>query len=302
MEPVPIRTVRALRDWRRARRRAGETVGLVPTMGALHEGHLGLVDRARDRADRVVVSVFVNPTQFGPDEDFEEYPRDLKGDLERAGRRGADLVFAPPPSEMYPRKQTVWVEPGPLADGLCGPFRPGHFRGVLTVVLKLFHVVEPELAVFGRKDFQQLVLVRRMVEELNLPVDVLDAQVVREGDGLALSSRNRYLSEDEREAARSVPEALRRVRRRWAGGERDPAALRREAREVLEEAGARVDYVEIVEPGTLEPADRPGPDSVCAMAAHVGETRLIDNATLGGPDSLDASGAEREQSAGTIDS
>ena len=268
--------------------RLGErgTVGFVPTMGALHEGHLSLIDGAVERADAVAVSVFVNPTQFGPDEDFEEYPRDLEGDLEAAGDRGADLLFAPPPDEMYPREQTIWVEPGPLADRLCGAHRPGHFRGVLTVVLKLLHVIEPDLAVFGRKDFQQAVLIGRMVEELNLDVEIDTAPIVREEDGLALSSRNQYLSGDEREAARSLSRALRRVRELFAGGERDPDRLRSEAGRLLRRAGAEPEYVAVVDPRGLEPVEQAGPDAVCAIAAHVGETRLIDNAPLAGPSTL----------------
>ena len=266
--------------------REGGTVGFVPTMGALHEGHLSLLDRAAEAADSVVVSVFVNPTQFGPDEDFEEYPRDLEGDREKAGERGADLLFAPPASEMYPREQTIWVEPGPLADRLCGASRPGHFRGVLTVVLKLFHVIGPDVAVFGRKDFQQAVLIRRMTEELNLDVAIEAAPVVREEDGLALSSRNQYLSDEERPAARSLSEALRTVRERFAEGEVDADRLAAGAREHMEEAGAEVEYVEVVDPEELEPVEQAGPDAVCAIAAHVGETRLIDNAPLAGPCSL----------------
>lgn len=254
----------------------------MPTMGALHEGHLSLVDRARELADGVVVSVFVNPTQFGPDEDYEAYPRDLEGDLEMAETRGAHLVFAPPASEMYPREQSIWVDPGPLADRMCGRERPGHFRGVLTVVLKLLHVVQPDVAVFGRKDFQQAVLIRRMTEELNLPVEIAAAPVVREEDGLAMSSRNEYLSEDEREAARSLSGALRQVRRAFGEGERDPGRLAGLARDVMEEAGAEVEYVEIVDPAGLDRVERADGDSVCAVAAHVGDTRLIDNASLAG--------------------
>ena len=277
-----VRGVRAAVD----ELREGGDVGFVPTMGALHEGHLSLVDRAAEAADSVVVSVFVNPTQFGPDEDYDEYPRDLEGDLEKAGERGADLLFAPPASEMYPREQTVWVEPGSLADRLCGASRPGHFRGVLTVVLKLFHVIGPDVAVFGRKDFQQAVLIRRMTEELNLDVAIEAAPVVREEDGLALSSRNQYLSDDERPAARSLSEALRTVRARFAEGEEDPDRLAAGAREHMEEAGAEVEYVEVVDPEDLAPVEQAGPDAVCAIAAHVGETRLIDNAPLAGPCSL----------------
>lgn len=279
------RTVAGLRTAVRNLRRRGP-VGFVPTMGALHEGHLSLVDRAREEADAVVVSVFVNPTQFGPDEDYDEYPRDLEGDRRSAGERGADLVFAPSVREMYPREPSIWVDPGPLADRLCGARRPGHFRGVLTVVLKLLHVVEPDVAVFGRKDFQQSVLIRRMTEEMNLPVRIEVAPIVREEDGLAMSSRNRYLSDRGREAAASLPEALRRARKLFGDGVRNPGALRAAALSVLREAGAEAEYVEIVDPTGLRPVEEARGDAVCALAAHVEGTRLIDNAPLAGPTTL----------------
>ena len=285
--PSLARTVPELREAvADLRRETGGRIGFVPTMGALHEGHLSLVDRARELSDAVALSVFVNPTQFGPDEDYEEYPRDLEGDRDRAGERGVDLLFAPPASEMYPVEQTIWVEPGPLADRLCGRYRPGHFRGVLTVVLKLLNVVGPDVAVFGRKDFQQAVLVRRMVRELHLPVEVETAPVVREEDGLAMSSRNAYLSSGEREAARALPEALRLARSRFAEGERDPGALAEAAREELEAAGLEPEYVEVVDPDDLQRVELAGHDAVCAIAAYAGETRLIDNAPLAGPSSL----------------
>lgn len=281
------RTVAGVRGAVDALREEGRgPVGFVPTMGALHEGHLSLLDRAREAAGSVVVSIFVNPAQFGPDEDFDAYPRDLEGDLERAGARGADLVFAPPASEMYPTEQTLWVEPGPLAERLCGRHRPGHFRGVLTVVLKLLNVVRPDVAVFGRKDFQQAVLVRRMVRELNLPVAIETAPVVREEDGLAMSSRNAYLSDRERASARSLSEALREVRALYAAGERDPDVLCAEARALMEEAGVEPEYVEVVDPGDLARVELAGADAVCAIAAYAGDTRLIDNAPLHGPSSL----------------
>lgn len=285
--PDLVRTIAELRAELEGDRRAGRTVGFVPTMGYLHEGHLSLVDRARCEADVVVASIFVNPAQFGPDEDYDAYPRDLDRDLEAAAHRGVDVVFAPEVAEMYPRPQTVWVEPGPLADRLCGASRPGHFRGVLTVVLKLFHAVEPDLAVFGRKDFQQLVLVRRMTEELNLAIRILGGPVVRGPDGLAMSSRNAYLSDEERRRSLSLSRGLRRARRSFGEGERDPTRLEEIAREPLEEADALIDYVEVVDPSTLERPEEARADSVCAVAAHVGETRLIDNARLGGASSLE---------------
>lgn len=285
--PALVRTIAELRAELEGDRRAGRTVGFVPTMGYLHEGHLSLIDRARREADVVVVSIFVNPAQFGPDEDYDAYPRDLDRDREAATDRGVDVVFAPDVAEMYPRQQSVWVEPGPLADRLCGANRPGHFRGVLTVVLKLFHVVEPDLAVFGRKDFQQLVLVRRMTEELNLAIRNLGGPVIREPDGLAMSSRNAYLSDEERRRSLSLSRSLRRARRSFEEGERDPARLEEVAREPLEEAGARIDYVEVVDPSTLEQPEEARAESVCAVAAHVGDTRLIDNARLGGASSLE---------------
>lgn len=276
------RTVERCREEVAGLRRERGRVAFVPTMGALHEGHLSLVDRARELADAVALSAFVNPTQFGPDEDYEEYPRDLEGDLEKGGRRGVDLVFAPPASEVYPREQTVWVEPGPLAERLCGLSRPDHFRGVLTVVLKLFNIVGPDVAVFGRKDFQQSVLIRRMTEELNLPVEIATAPVVRADDGVAVSSRNEYLSEEERGTARSLSRGLARAREAFAGGERDARELERTARRTMEEAGADVEYVEVVEPEGLDRVERATPESVCVVAARVGDTRLIDNARLGG--------------------
>lgn len=285
--PALVRTIAELRAELGGDRRAGRTVGFVPTMGYLHEGHLSLVDLARREADVVVVSIFVNPAQFGPDEDYDAYPRDLDRDLEAAADRGVDVVFTPEVEEMYPRPQTVWVEPGPLADRLCGASRPGHFRGVLTVVLKLFHAVEPDLAVFGRKDFQQLVLVHRMTEELNLAIRILGGPVVREPDGLAMSSRNAYLSDEERRRSLSLSRGLQRARRSFGEGERDPTRLEKVAREPLEEADARIDYVEVVDPSTLEQPEEARADSVCAVAAHVGDTRLIDNARLGGASSLE---------------
>lgn len=268
-------------------RTGGRRLGFVPTLGFLHEGHLSLVDRARERCDRVAISIFVNPTQFAPDEDYEAYPRDLERDLSLAGERGVDIVFAPDREEMYPEPPQAWVVPGSLGDRLDGASRPEHFRGVLTVVAKLFHVVGPDLAVFGRKDFQQSVLVRRMARDLNMPVEIELAPIVREEDGLAVSSRNQYLDDEERRRARAVPESLREVREAYRRGERSPPALARHGRRILAEAGAEVDYVEVVTPDTLETPPEPAPpESVCAVAARIGGTRLIDNARLAGPTTL----------------
>lgn len=297
-----VRTVARLREVRAEARERGQVVALVPTMGYLHEGHLGLVDRAKEEADLVVLSVFVNPVQFGPEEDYQEYPRDLDRDLVLASDRGVDVVFAPPEEEMYPVPQTIWVEPGELAERLCGAGRPGHFRGVLTVVMKLFAIVEPEVAVFGQKDFQQSVLVRRMTEELRLPVRVEVGPTVRAEDGLALSSRNAYLDEAERLAASAVPEALRHVRKAFHAGMDDAETLAAVARRFLEEGGVRMEYVEIVDPEELTAVVRATPDAVCAIAGRVGETRLIDNAALGGASELDRMPAGAPDPVGRITS
>ncbi len=262
-------------------------IGLVPTMGYLHEGHLALVDAARASVGPgglVVMSVFVNPLQFGPGEDLDRYPRDLPRDAQLAAGRGVDLLFAPTTEQMYPADAPeVQVVPGAMADRLCGAFRPGHFRGVLTVVAKLFHLVQPDVAVFGRKDFQQATLIRRMVRDLDFPVEIVVAPTVREADGLALSSRNVYLSPPDRRAAVALSRALAAARAAFAGGERAATKLLATARAVLEaEPRVRLQYLELVDPDTLEPAERPDARSVLAVAAHLGATRLIDNAALGG--------------------
>lgn len=286
--PRLVETAAEMRAAGHEARGGGRRLGFVPTLGALHRGHLSLIDRAGELCDRVAISVFVNPTQFAPDEDYEEYPRDLDRDLRLAGKHGVDVLFAPGREEMYPERPQAWVVPGSMGDRLDGASRPDHFRGVLTVVAKLFNIVGPDVAVFGRKDFQQSVLVRRMVRDLNMPLEVDVAPIVREEDGLAVSSRNQYLDEEERRRARAMPDALRRVRKGYREGERSPDALIRAGRSVLAEAGAEIDYLEIVDPRTLEPVSEPAaPESVCAVAARVGETRLIDNASLAGPSTLD---------------
>ena len=280
-----MRTVSRIADLRAllgAERRAGRRVGFVPTMGFLHDGHLALVEEARRRTDVVVMSVFVNPLQFGPSEDFTRYPRDAEGDAAKARDRGVDLLFLPDAQEMYPRERVVEVVPRALASRWEGEVRPGHFAGVLTVVAKLFNIVQPDVAVFGQKDVQQATLVRAMVRDLDFPVEIVVAPTVRERDGLALSSRNTYLSADDRRRALVLARALRAIERAFGAGERDAASLDWLARGVLsEEPAVRLDYLAIVDPETLEPAAQAREGTVVAVAARVGATRLIDNVILG---------------------
>ncbi len=277
-----VRTKAEVRAATAAARGAGRRVGLVPTMGYLHEGHLSLVDRARDRAGWVAMSIFVNPLQFGPAEDLDRYPRDLDRDLALAEGRGVDLVFAPPVAEMYPGGEprvSVVADPS-VENRLCGEARPGHFRGVLTVVAKLFGVFAPDVAVFGQKDLQQALLVRRMVADLDMPPEVDVAPIVREADGLAMSSRNVYLSPEERERALAVRRAVEAARALFASGETDGSALGDAAWSTLAVPGVEVEYAEVVDPDTLAPVGRAFPGAVCAVAARVGKTRLIDNGIL----------------------
>src|SRR5437763_3532106 len=220
-----VRTILEAREFARAARRNGKSLGLVPTMGALHEGHLSLVRAARAKSAAVVVSIFVNPTQFGPKEDFSKYPRNLDRDCDLLEREGVDLVFAPSVDEMYPKAGVTWVEVESLSDKLDGKSRPGHFRGVTTVVSKLFHIVEPDMAFFGQKDAAQLAIIRRMVRDLNIPVEVVGCPIVREPDGLAMSSRNAYLTSEQRKQALVLQRSLLRVQSLVDSGERDPAAL-----------------------------------------------------------------------------
>jgi len=272
----------AMSSHAREARRAGRRIGLVPTMGALHAGHLALVTEARRRADLVVMSVFVNPLQFGPSEDFARYPRDLARDTAEARAGGVDVLWAPSLEGMYPEPPQVTVLPGAAGGRLEGAVRPGHFAGVLTVVLKLFGIVAPDVAVFGRKDFQQAVLVRRMVRDLNLPVDIVVAPTVREPDGLALSSRNAFLDPPSRRAAAGLSRALAAGAAAYRAGERSAAAIAECARRVLEGAGTlAVDYVTCVGPDDVEPLETVDECSVLVLAARVGGTRLIDNVVLG---------------------
>lgn len=257
-------------------------------MGFLHQGHLHLVDTIREHVDQVVVSVFVNPTQFGPDEDLDRYPRDLDQDRDALRARSADCLFHPTEREMYPTPGVISVDPGALGQLLCGRTRPGHFAGVLTVVSKLLHIVEPDVAVFGRKDFQQSVLIERMVRDLDLPVQIITAPIVREADGLAMSSRNRYLSDEQRRAAPTIAWALDKAGTTFKNGERDSAKLVDSARAIL---AARpeitVEYLDIVHPDTLTAMAVANVSSVMAVAVHLGKTRLIDNIVLGSGTSSD---------------
>lgn len=262
-------------------RSRGGRLGLVPTMGALHEGHLSLIRAAKAKSDVVASSIFVNPTQFGPNEDFSRYPRDLEKDLALLERDGVDLVFVPSVEEMYPQQSVTWVAVEGLSDRLCGKSRPGHFRGVATVVAKLFNIVEPDIAFFGQKDAAQVAIIRRMVRDLNMPVQIEVCPIVREPDGLALSSRNAYLSPEQRQDALVLFRSLLRVRELFADGERNPAILIKAAKNVLSGSSAvRLDYFEIVDPDELTPLALINQPALVAVAAFVGNTRLIDNIVL----------------------
>ena len=266
-----------------ALQREGKTIGLVPTMGALHEGHLSLVRAARARCAVVVVSIFVNPTQFGPNEDFSKYPRTFEHDCKLLEAERVDFVFAPGVEEMYRKDATTWVTVEGLSERLCGRSRPGHFRGVTTVVAKLFHVVEPDYAYFGQKDAAQVTIIRRMVRDLDFAVEIMVCPIVRESDGLAMSSRNAYLDPGQRKSATVLYRALMRIQTLADKGERSAARLVEEGKSVLgEQPGVRVDYLEIVDPETLDPVADISRGALVAVAAFVGTTRLIDNLVLHG--------------------
>jgi len=273
-----IRDPRAMQAWADARRAAGERIALVPTMGALHDGHLALVAEARRRAVRVVVSIFVNPIQFDRRDDFERYPRTLEEDAARCAAAGVDAIYAPSPAAMYPEGFASGVEVARLTEPLCGRVRPGHFRGVTTVVTKLFHAVRPDCAVFGEKDWQQLAVIRRMTADLDFGIEIVGVPTVREVDGLALSSRNRLLAPADREAARCVPRALAAA----AGAVREGAAavVGRATAEIAAEPAARLEYAELRDPDTLEEVTEIATPALLALAVWVGGVRLIDNMLL----------------------
>jgi len=287
--PLP-ELIRDPAEWQRrcgAARDAGRRIALVPTMGFLHEGHLSLLRGARRAADGgggkglSLATVFVNPSQFGPGEDLSRYPRDLDGDLAKCGEVGVDWVLAPAPEQMYPPGFQTWVEVSEVSRGLSGERRPGHFRGVATVVAKLFGLTRPHVALFGEKDWQQLQVIRTLVRDLAMGLEVAGLPIVRDPDGLALSSRNAYLSPEDRRRALAISRSLFQARERAAAGERDGGALAARAGKEMAEAGLRVDYVEVVHPETLRPAaGRAGPGSRLLAAAFAGKTRLIDNVAL----------------------
>ena len=259
-------------------RGAGKRLGFVPTMGALHEGHLALVRRAKQETDVTVVSLFVNPAQFGPSEDYLNYPRDFERDSELLRREGVDILFAPPVEEIYPAGFQTYATVEPVGAPLEGQFRPGHFRGVATVVLKLFNIVQPDRAYFGRKDGQQCTVVSRLVRDLNLPVEIVVCPIVREPDGLAMSSRNAYLNPDERQAARVLYQSLCRARELMQGGERRAAVIAEAMRKLIEqESQARIDYVAVVDAETLQPVDQVRGRVLVPLAVWIGRARLLDN-------------------------
>lgn len=277
-----IRDLQAMRAQAARWRAEGKTIGMVPTMGALHEGHLSLMRQARAANDILVVSVYVNPTQFGPEEDFDAYPRDLDGDAAKAASAGADLVFAPTDAAMYPEGFQTYVMPSPqMTNILCGVSRPIHFRGVCTVLAKLFSLIHPDRAYFGEKDIQQLAIVRRMVTDLNLGVEIVGCPIVREADGLAKSSRNVYMTPAERAAAPVLQQSLQMARERIAAGERNARAIREAMRAMIEATGlAEIDYLETLDFATFERVDEIRDNTLIAMAVAFGASRLLDNTVI----------------------
>jgi pantoate--beta-alanine ligase len=259
----------------------GKTIAFVPTMGYLHEGHLALMREGRKHGDALVASIFVNPTQFGPAEDFQTYPRDMDRDISLAESVGVDVIFAPEAEAMYDKAYQTYVDLDMLPQHLCGPSRPGHFRGVATVVTKLFNIVRPQVAIFGEKDYQQLVIIRRMVRDLNFNIRVIGVPIVRESDGLAMSSRNTYLSEDERRSARSLFQSLQQAQESVAEGISDARELIHRAAEIISShPHTKIEYVAICDPESLEDVDRVEGPTLMALAVWMGKTRLIDNAIL----------------------
>ncbi len=279
-----IKTITEMQSWAEQVRRAGKHIAFVPTMGFFHEGHLALMSQGRRYGDKLVVSIFVNPAQFGPAEDFEQYPRDLENDLALAEARGTDVVFAPETAELYPEGFETYVMQSRLPGHLCGLSRPGHFKGVMTIVAKLFNIVKPRYAMFGRKDFQQLAVLHRMTRDLNFDTKIIDCPTVRESDGLALSSRNKYLTADQRQSGLTLYRALTMAQNDVAAGQRNAEPLIDKAAEIISAAAdTEIDYIKICDPDTLDDVSRIERPALMALAVKVGSTRLIDNTILTPP-------------------
>lgn len=276
-----VKTVQQMMALAKEWHKQGKRVGLVPTMGYLHQGHLSLAKTARKDCDIVVMSIFVNPTQFGPNEDYDSYPRDLSHDQELAASAGVDYIFAPQPSDMYPNGYSTFVNVEGVTESLCGARRPGHFRGVATVISKLFHIIQPERAYFGQKDGQQVAVLRRMVKDLNIPVDLIAVPIVREEDGLALSSRNVYLTPEQRQQAVVLFQGLTKAKALFAGGERQADHLTKAVMDQIQTASlANIDYVQLVDGETMAPILQVEKTAMLAVAVYFGNTRLIDNVLL----------------------
>ena len=276
-----IETVERMQESADEFRSAGYTVALVPTMGYLHEGHLELMRVGRKHSDKLIISIFVNPTQFGPTDDFGEYPRDTEGDLKKAREVGADVVFMPSVEEMYPEVSQTKVHVEKVTQHLCGISRPGHFEGVTTVVCKLFNATKPHMAVFGQKDYQQLTVISRMVEDLNMDIEIIGVHTVREQDGLAMSSRNSYLNPEERKSALCLKKSLDMADRMFQDGEKTASVIREAVESLIKgHAFTEIDYVTLCDPATLEDIETLGENSLLALAVRVGNTRLIDNCLL----------------------
>ncbi|HIJ71723.1 MAG TPA: pantoate--beta-alanine ligase [Planctomycetes bacterium] len=271
-------TIRQARKSISAARAAGKRIGLVPTMGALHAGHISLIEEATGRCDYVVVSIFVNPTQFGPSEDFDKYPRDVESDMNICRQSGANLIFSPSASQMYQKENITWVNVDKLTENLCGRFRPGHFRGVTTVCTKLFNIVQPDIAFFGQKDAQQAIVIKRMVADLNMPLQIVVCPTVREPDGLAVSSRNKYLSPEERKDALLLSQSFAECERLVKAGERNCKLLIGSMRKIIAQSSeAQIEYISIVDTETLADIDVIEGEALVALAVKIGSTRLIDN-------------------------
>jgi pantoate--beta-alanine ligase len=277
-----VKVLKTINGIKQLRLKLPEPVGFVPTMGYLHEGHLVLVRRAKAENSSVVVSIFVNPTQFGPHEDFDKYPRDPKRDLAMLEKEGVDLVFMPSVAEMYPPQFNSWVEVGKISERLEGASRPGHFRGVATVVAKLFNIVQPDRAYFGQKDAQQLVVIKKIVADLNMNLEVVAVPTVREPDGLAMSSRNIYLNPAERKAAVVLYQALSLAQKLWSQGEKDAQAIRQKMTGLIQKQPlANIEYISIADAETLDELDIVKPPAIVSLAVKIGKTRLIDNVVVG---------------------